>query len=254
MVKFFGKCQDFRKVFCHIFCWSLTLHLIFNFIDMETKENYSNMPKTIIIESERQMIDEALRKALREAHDAYNALKEMEDLKGVPEAHNCTTEWLNQITTAKKQAVNNADFLTIEQKKSQIAHWGKFAKKVLGYIEVLQNFISSIPSDQYVFDKELGTFYIKDLPRLVESRCLHEVPENAGKHFQLIRNVREAIDELRKWERDEDLKKLRLEDLFSFTDRQIAEAWVTNNIQVDHTFDHLPGIVEKRAMSQNDYL
>lgn len=221
---------------------------------METKENYNNMPKTIIIESERQMIDEALRKSLREAHDAYNALKELEDLKEVPEAHNCTAEWLSQITTAKKQAVDNADFLTIEQKKSQTAHWGKFAKKVLGYIEVLQNFISSIPSDQYVFDKELGTFYIKDLPGLVESRCLHEVPENAGKHFQLIRNVREAIDELRKWERDEDLKKLRLEELFALSQRQIAEAWVTNNIHIDHSYDHLPGLVQNRELNTGSYI
>lgn len=212
------------------------------------------MPETIIIEGERQMIDEALRKSLREAQNAYSALKELADLKEVPEAHKCTTEWLNQITMDKRKAVENADFLTAVQKSSQIAHWGKFAKKVHGYIDVVQGFISSIPSEQYVFDEGLGTFYIKDLPALVNSRCTHKVPENAGKHYQLVQDVRKAINDLREWELKEDLKKLRLEDLFRLNERQIAEAWITNNIQIDHSFDHLPGIVEKRMMSRNDFI
>lgn len=212
------------------------------------------MPKTIIIDRERQEIDEALRKALKYAQSAYSALKELADLKEVPVAHKCTTEWLKQITTTKKQAVENADFLTNEQKSSQIAHWENFEKKALGYIDIVKGFISSIPSEQYVFDEGLGTFHIKDLQALVNGRCTHEVPEKAGKHYQLVQDVRKAINDLRAWEQKEDLKKLRLEDLFRLNERQIAEAWVTNNIQIDHTFDHLPGIVEKRAMSRNDYL
>lgn len=212
------------------------------------------MPKTIIIDRERQEIDEALRKALKYAQSAYSALKELADLKEVPEAHKCTTEWLKQITTAKKQAVENADFLTNEQKSSQIAHWANFEKKALGYIDIVKGFISSIPSEQYVFDEGLGTFHIKDLQALVNSRCMHEVPEKAGKHYQLVQDVRKAINDLRAWELKEDLKKLRLEDLFRLNERQIAEAWITNNIQIDHSFDHLPGIVEKRMMSRNDFI
>jgi hypothetical protein len=225
-----------------------------NTIICNMEQNKTKLPETVIVETERRAADDALRRALREAQNAYNALRELEDLGEIPEPHNCTTEWVEQKTTAKKQAVSNADFLTIAQKQSQIAHWGKFAKKVLGYVETIQKFIASIPSDQYVYDEEIGTFYVKDIGELVNNRCTRTVPVEAENHWRLIQKVRSAINELRTWEKDRDLKKYRLEDLFAMSPEVFGIDWATGNISIDHSYDHLPSLVLNRELSMKGYL
>lgn len=212
------------------------------------------MPTTIIIDGERRKVDEALRQALQNAQCAYSSLRELEDLGEIPEPHSCTSQWLDSIINQKKDAVNKANFLTKAQRLSLIEQWEKLAKTASGYIGIIQSFIEGIPYLQYGFDKETANIYIKDFATLVNSRCVRSVPAEAHTHWQLIQNARKAIQELRKWENCEDLKKYRLEELFSMTPKLIAEEWATSNNKIDHSYDHLPGMVEQRKLNTGSYL
>ena len=212
------------------------------------------MPTTIIIEGERRKADEALRLALHNAQCAYSALRELEDLGAVPEPHNCTSQWLDCIISQKKDAVNKADFLTKEQRLSIIEQWNKLAKTASGYVGIIQSFIAGIPYHQFGYDEETANIYIKDFATLVDSRCVRSVPAEANTHWQLIQNARKAIQDLRQWEKAEDLKKYRLEELFAMTPQLIAEEWATSNNRIDHRYDHLPGIVEQRKLNTGKYL
>ena len=212
------------------------------------------MPTTIIIDRERRKVDEALRLALQNTQCAYSALREIEDLGAVPEPHNCTTQWLDCIISKKKEAVNNANFLTREQRLSIIEQWEKIAKTASGYVGIIQSFISSIPYLQYGYNEETASIYIKDFATLVNSRCVRSVPAEANTHWQLIQNAKKAIQDLRQWEKAEDLKKYRLEELFAMTPQLIAEEWATSNNRIDHRYDHLPGIVEQRKLNTGKYL
>lgn len=212
------------------------------------------MPTTIIIDSERRKVDEALRLALQNAQCAYSALRELEDLGAVPEPHNCTSQWLDCIISKKKEAVNNADFLTKEQRLSIIEQWEKLAKTASGYVGVIQSFIAGIPFSQYGYDKETANINIKDFATLVDSRCVRSVPAEARTHWQLVQNAKKAIQDLRKWEKAADLKKYRLEELFDMTPQLIAEEWATGNNKIDHRYDHLPGIEEQRKLNTGKYL
>lgn len=212
------------------------------------------MPKTIIVDEERRAEDEALRRGLRNAQEAYSCLRQLEDLGEVPEPIKCTPEWAEQICKVKKEAVNKADFLTKEQKLSQIGHWGKFTKKVLGLINTIQTFISTIPQEQYVFDESLNTFYLKDIDSIVTSRCTRTVPDDAIQHWELIRQIDEAVQNLRKWEREKDLKKIPLKELMSMSAKNIAISWATKSITIDHSFDHLPGIKQSREMLMKEII
>lgn len=212
------------------------------------------MPTTIIVERERRKADEALKQDLQNAQCAYSALREFEDLGKIPEPHNCTSQWLDCIISKKKKAVNNADFLTKEQRLSIIEQWQKLAKTASGYVGIIQSFISSIPFSQYGYDKETANINIKDFATLVNSRCVRSVPAEARTHWQLVQNAKKAIKDLREWEKAEDLKKYRLEELFAMTTKVIAEEWATGNIKIDHRYDHLPGIVEQRQLNTGKYL
>ena len=212
------------------------------------------MPTTIIIDGERRRVEESLKMVLTNAQCAYSALKELEDLGEIPEAHNCTSQWLDCIISKKKEAVNKADFLTKEQKLALTEQWEKLAKKASGYVGIIQSFISSIPYLQYGYDEETANIYIKDFATLVNSRCVRSVPSEANIHWQLIQNARKAIQDLRQWENGEDLKKYRLEELFAMTPQVIAEEWATGKIRIDHTYDHLPGMVEQRKLNTGSYI
>lgn len=212
------------------------------------------MPTTIIIDGERCKVDEALRQALQNAQCAYSALRELEDLEEIPEPHNCTSQWLDCIINQKKESVNKANFLTRSQRLSLIEQWEKLAKTASGYVGIIQNFIADIPYLQYGYDEKTANIYVKDFATLVNSRCVRSVPAEAHTHWQLIQNARKAIQELRKWEDGEDLKKYRLEELFAMTPKLIAEEWATGNNKIDHRYDHLPGMVEQRKLNTGSYL
>lgn len=221
---------------------------------MEKTEICDEMPTTIIIDGERRKADEALKLALQNAQCAYSALRELEDLEEIPEPHNCTSQWLDCITNKKKEAVNKADFLTKEQKLALTEQWEKLAIKASGYVGIIQSFISNIPYVQYGYDEETANIYIKDFATLVNCRCVRSVPAEANTHWQLIQNVKKAIQDLREWEKAEDLKKYRLEELFAMTPQLIAEEWATSNNRIDHRYDHLPGMVEQRKLNTGSYL
>lgn len=212
------------------------------------------MPTTIIVERERRKADEELRLALHNAQCAYSALRELDDLGAVPEPHNCTSQWLDCIIIQKKEAVNKADFLAKEQKLAFVEQWEKIAKTASGYVGIIQGFIAGIPFSQYVYDKETANINIKDFATLVNSRCVRSVPAEANTHWQLVQNAKKAIQDLREWEKAEDLKKYRLEELFAMTPKLIAEEWATGNNKIDHRYDHLPGIVEQRQLNTGKYL
>lgn len=220
---------------------------------MEDKNN-NIIPSTIIIEGERRETEKALTQALKQAQEAYAKLRALDDLGEIPEPHNCTRQWLDCILNPKKEAVSKAEFLTKAQKLSFSEQWDNLAKVAFGYVDIIQSFISSIPYPQYGYDEETGNIFIKDFAKLVESLCVRSVPAEAQIHWQLIQNVRKAIQELRKWEATEDLRKYRLEELFAMSPKHIAELWAVGAIRIDHSYDHLPGLVQNRELNNESYL
>lgn len=212
------------------------------------------MPKTIVLEAEIHSIDSAQRKGLREAQDAYTALHQIEDLGEVPEPVKCTQEWIINFAEEKKKAIRNADFLTASQRQSQGVHFGRLSAKAIGLVSTIQDFLASVPSDQYVYDSQIANFHLRDIDELVRSRCTRDVPPEASVHYSLIRNIDEAIKSLRKWEKQQDVKKLPLKHLLSLPSDGIAAMWATRDIRIDHKYDHLPHVVENRELEEKEIL
>lgn len=212
------------------------------------------MPTTIILHAEMLSTDSAIRKGLREAQDAYRELRLMEDLGEVPEPLKCTKEWIDGITQSKKQAIRNAEFLTAGQKVSQHLNWGKISTKAIALINTIQDFLASVPNEQYVHDPQIGNFHLRDISEIARSRCTRDVPPEAATHYALIRNIEEAIKSLRVWEKQQDVKKLPLKHLLALPCESVASIWSHGDIIVDHSFDHLPHVVENRELEEREIL
>lgn len=212
------------------------------------------MPKTIVLEAEIHSIDSAQRKGLREAQDAYTALRRMEDLGEVPEPIHCTLEWVTNFAQEKKKAIRNADFLTASQRQSQGVHFGRLSAKAIGLVSTIQDFLASVPSDQYVYDSQIANFHLMDIDELVRSRCTRDVPLEASVHYSLIRDIGLAVQSLRNWEKQENVKKLPLKHLLTLPIDSVAAMWATGDIRIDHTYDHLPHVVENRELEEKEIL
>ncbi len=213
------------------------------------EETNNNTPKTVIIAEELRKIDEALRKSQCEAQEAYNHLKEFADLGEIPLPMDCTHEWVEAVVEKKKEAINKAEFLTTAQRNSQIMHFSKLCKKADELVGIIQDFIKSVPPNRFAYDERIDTFYIKGIKALATERSTHEVPEDAQKHWQLIQQVKKAIDNLREWERERELQKIPLEQLFEIEPQRFAELWATNKMKLIRYH----GLVSK-LMSEQTYL
>lgn len=212
------------------------------------------MPTTIVLEAELLSTDSAIRKGLREAQDAYTELHQIEDLGEVPEPVKCTQEWIINFAEEKKKAIQSAGFLTVSQRQTQGLHFGKLAKKAIGLVSTIQDFLASVPSDQYLYDAQIGNFHLRDIAELVRSRCTRDVPPESSVHYSLIKDIDEAIKSLRKWEKQQDVKKLPLKHLLTLPNDSIAAMWATGDIRIDHTYDHLPHVVENRELEEKEIL
>lgn len=218
------------------------------------EQKTEKMPEVIIIDNELRDADHDLRRSLREAQAAYAELRELQDLGEIPMPNLCTADWLEKIIAAKRESIKQVDFLTEAQKSSQLMHFGKLQKKALKLVEIVSNFIKSIPAEQYVYDPMLATFFFRNIDILLHERCTHIVPAEAAEHRRLIEAVRRAIHSLREWEKSNDLKKLRLEDLLRMSPTQLAIEWVSENLRIDHAHDHLPYVVLNRELAEQNIL
>ncbi len=213
-------------------------------------KDITTLPTTVINARERREEDEKTRTALRTAQAAYKALKDLPDIGEVPEAHLCTEEWGSSLFQAKKEAVNDVAYLSDEQKKAQIEHWRNKMREVYKYVRIIQAYVSSLPNGQYMWDASLNTFYLRNIDELIDQRCTYAVPTEAQDHWALVQRVNEAIAALRDWEAEHDTKRLTLQDLCTLDADTFAYVWAKNNMKVDHSFDHLPGVVVNREMTR----
>ena len=225
--------------------------------DMTETQTQDQMPKSIILESERREIDSQLRADLREAQESYKALKEEENLGSIPQPHLCTEAWLQNIYEEGKKAVDEVKFLTIEQRNSQKGHWGKIYHRLLPHVSRLQKFIAGIPQNQYYYDEELGTFYYLNITALATERATFNVPTETAEHWQKIQAIMSAIKELRQWEADQDVRKIPLDNLLHFDKNRFIEAWVKGEMKRDHSCDDKPymsTVLESQKAAEELYL
>lgn len=199
----------------------------------------NKLPESIINEKERNRIESQLRFDLNAAKESYEVLKSNENLGEVPQPQCCTEAWLQTVCDERKKAVGEAKFLTSEQRKSFTAQWDNLYKRMQPHVSRIQYFIESI-KDQYVFDEDTQNIKCRDIAELATKKATHIVPTEAGEHWEKIQGVLSAINDLRKWESERDVKKIPLTELLTIKTSRFCKSWVTGLIKRDHRIDNKP--------------
>ncbi len=175
------------------------------------------------IECERK-----LRIAVKSLQMNYNALLAMEDLGEIPnDPKDITLEWLNNALNGKTDGLQ---FLPIPaaEKRELEEKWSAIRKKARHHISDIQDVISEFSGIEYIIDSK-NNINVTNTEEYLNAVCMVEVPEIAREHFALFLQVEKAINSLRGFENENDLKKFRLEDFLlhgGLNAEKFAEAWV----------------------------
>ena len=194
--------------------------------------------KTIVVERERVSTDNELRNDVRLLQDAYAALRNMPDYLCPVVLGELNTQEIDRLTAQRVGRVEADDSLLNSEKEQRI--FEKWSDVDFQYSETLQNIVPT-----------------SDLQKIVEQRCVRQVPELCKQHARLICNVFQSISKLREFEKSEGVSKLRLENLYNLSSDRLAEAWADGSIMqpvFDVTNELDRSTMYRRQAQENLYL
>lgn len=220
--------------------------------------DYTKMPRRITDTRQRQDIDNDLRFAVRRVQEAVNALRELQGFT-IPATAD-PAEWekaLNAATARKEKAVEaitDDPTLTDEERKAKAKTWRGWHKQLAMYCATITSTIHDYPTLKWTFDEATATITpTADIFALASDAATVDVPAEASDHAMLICFARDAVNALRKWEREHNVAKVRLEVLLNLEEDELAERWATGSIFYDDTFA-TPQVLAARQFKENQIL
>ena len=130
--------------------------------------------------------------------------------------------------------------LTQDGKEDVAGEWKEWHKKAATACNTIIKHLTNYSACQFTFSSSTQNI-VPTIPitEVAEAEAMRDVPPEARDHALLLAIVYDAINGLRKWEREHDAKKIRLEQLLSLDETQLAEAWANGNIHYPsyHDFD-----------------
>lgn len=209
------------------------------------------MENTIILQRELEKAAYNCRKALNKAQEAIRELFKLSDYPTPTTLTEVTTANLLAFTEQRINAVKATDLYKAKEKEERLNSWIEWRIKVMPYVVAVENFLNDWQDINPVLDTATMTIYTTDIAESLTPRFTVEVPLQAHTHIALIHNVKQAISELRDWEREQDIKKVPLKELVDLKEDNLFQSWANGNIKINHRFDDDPSLVAWRQAQTN---
>lgn len=195
----------------------------------------ASIPAKVVLEKEKTEAAGEIRLAIGSIHDAVRHLQELQDFEAPLSAD--PRDWQEALKKADKRkdealkAIASNMMLTQENKLELAGEWKEWHKKAATACNTIVKQITKYAACKFTFDLVLQDI-VPTIPTMevAEAEAMRDVPPEARDHALLLAIVWDAINGLRKWEREHDAKKIRLEQLLSLDETQLAEAWANGNI------------------------
>ncbi len=195
--------------------------------------NPEKMPTSIVDPTHRQAVDEAIRKAVRDIQTAVRGLQK-EDLHATSatvEAWQQVKKDLAERRDKAWQHIKEDDSLVESEKAQRLAMWRGWYCTRTTYLNTILRILNEYPKAQWEFD-EIAKNIVpsKPLDAIADEAATVPVPKEARDHAVYITAAREAIESLREWERQHNVSKLRLEQLFQLNEKELGTRWATGTM------------------------
>lgn len=198
------------------------------------------MENKIILHQELEDAIFKCRTALRKAQEALYQLNALPDYPTPSTLTEVTTANLLAFIEQRINAVKATDLYKAKEKEERLNSWIEWRIKVMPYVVAVENFLNNWQDINPVLDSSDMSIQTSDITESLKPRFTVEVPLQAHTHIALIHNVKQAVSELRDWEREQDLNKLPLKELVNIREDNLLQSWANGSIQVNHQFDDDP--------------
>lgn len=196
------------------------------------KVDITKIPQKIVLEKELYQAVGELNQAVRQIQDAVCALKEIQDITIPASADpNAWSEALKDADKRKDVALKaiEADVSLPTNSKQKLAQdWKEWHKTVAVNMNIIIRLVKKNPDCKFQWNDTIEP--TAPILEVAEAQAVRDVPKEARDHALLLAVVFDAINGLRKWEYENGVRKVRLEQLLSLDEKQLAEAWVNGSL------------------------
>ena len=192
------------------------------------------MTNTVVLQQELQDAAFDCKTARNKAQEALKKLLSLADYPTPSTLAEVTVQRLTTFVTERINAVKKNLIYTQEQRSNIISDWIEWKTKAMPHVSAVETFVKNWPEVCPTLDTDTMSVATADIAESLTPRFTVEIPIQAHTHIALIHNVKQDINELREWEREQDTKKIPLERLLRLTENELFQSWSNGNIKVDH--------------------
>ena len=197
----------------------------------------SDNRQSIIIERERQQMWRQLANVSRSLLRTMSELQNIEELQPIPaDLGDITTDWLQQRLDLCTDPIKADKSLTGDERRERLKPWRAINQRATRLVDVVEGILLSNPDVVFsIADDENGQhrYYISEqqIEAVARQRATHPVPAEALQHLDLIQQVREAVEILRKFEEQHNVKRYTVEQLLNLPwTGGLADMWAVGDI------------------------
>lgn len=191
---------------------------------------------TIVIEREKQNVLAEIKRseaALREAVDKLHSISELavpSNLGGIVDA-----DWLREQLGNRIALVRADKSLTAAERETRLAPWRAIKSRSERAILKIDGILHDWPELDWLPDEDGKNYHLDPnrVDELAAERATREVPAAAEEHWRLITQMREAVEALRSFEVENNVKDAPLVMLSRMSENQLYQAWVDRSILLE---------------------
>lgn len=198
------------------------------------KVDITKIPEKIVLEKELNQAAGEINQAVRQIQDAVKKLQEVQDITFPQSADpNAWSEALKDADKRKDEALKaiEADVALPTNSKQKLAQeWKEWHKTVAVNMNIIIRLVTKNQDCKFQW-KNNTIEPTAPILEVAEVQAMRDVPSEARDHARLLALVYDAIDGLREWEHQNGVRKVRLEQLLSLDEKQLAEAWANGSVR-----------------------
>ena len=220
------------------------------------KLDKQKIPEKIVLEKELNQAVGEISQAVKQIQDAVCALKDIQDITFPTSADPCA--WSEALKDADKRkdvalkAIEADVSLPTNSKQKLAQEWKEWHKTVAVNMNIIIRLVTKNQDCKFQW-KNNTIEPTAPILEVAEAQAMRDVPSEARDHARLLALVYDAIDGLREWEHANGVRKVRLEQLLSLDETQLAETWANGSVRYP-SYQDFDKATEVRNKSVREYV
>lgn len=170
------------------------------------------IPKRVLNTKRLEEQINSLHRLLNKANDAYKELKQMGDFASqMPDLSTLSYSYAEAITAKAIQAIEESQAMTFAEKQEAVKRWRDLQDRANSFITTISKAQEAMPLQEVN-----GELICPSLEEIAKEKSYVAIPEQAPAHYEKMMAVVQAVEELRDFEKKNEIPSLHLIDLTTY--------------------------------------